>query len=73
MIRRSPARGKPRWTCPGFLGGQEVETHTAVWRDGLKVSRLIIYRGQINLCIEWKGRHNLLRLGARTRAWENAR
>lgn len=60
---------KARWKCPGFTG-ELVRGHTAEWGDGLKVSRLIIDRGQISLCVEWKGRHNLLRLGARTRTWE---
>ena len=72
MTPRSPARGKElrRWKCPGFAG-RTVREHTAEWADGLKVSRLIVYRDQISLCIEWKGRHNLLRLGARTRQWED--
>lgn len=61
-----------KWECPGFGGmGTMVTNHTAEWTDGMKVTRLTIARGQVEMCIEWKGKHNILRLGRRVRKWDH--
>ena len=59
-----------KWKCPGFSGPETHKHHTVEWGDGLKVTRLTNWRGQVEICIEFKGRHNILRLGARVRKWE---
>lgn len=46
--------------------GVHESGHTAQWKDGLKVTRVMTHRKQIVLYLHWQGRHTTLRLGPRT-------